>query len=178
MATLSYNGIVYTVDHAVKGTDFIRCYDIDGTLLVAFNGVTDFSGFTFDGTYMEPEQCFEEACNNVKFHEGTLKMADGTPLQPSDYGVIMKSTIVEATLKWSSWKGSDVPYTYTLEVEGVTDTSNQEVLPAIDITTRQLQALQAANIQDGGQSTNAITLKAYGHKPPIDLPIRIVKRSD
>lgn len=88
------------------------------------------------------------------------------------------SETVTATLLAASWTGDAAPYTYTLAVSGVTATSNQEVLPALNITVEQLEALQSANIQDGGQAANTMTLKAYGDKPTIDLPIRVIKRGD
>ena len=74
------------------------------------------------------------------------------------------SNIKTATLSASSWSGDSAPYTYTLAVNGVTATSNQELLPALNITEEQLTALQAANIQDGGQAANSITLTAFGDK--------------
>lgn len=88
------------------------------------------------------------------------------------------STTVTATLAASGWSGSAAPYTYTLTVSGVTTTSYQEIIPALNITAAQLAALQAANIQDGGQAVNTVTLKAFGTKPTIDLPIRVIKRGD
>lgn len=88
------------------------------------------------------------------------------------------SETVTAALLAASWTGDAAPYSYTLTVSGVTATSNQEVLPALNITAEQLEALQGANIQDGGQAANSMTLKAYGDKPTIDLPIRVIKRGD
>ena len=88
------------------------------------------------------------------------------------------SETVTATLLAASWTGDAAPYSYALTVSGVTATSNQEVLPALNITAEQLEALQGANIQDGGQAANSMTLKAYGDKPTIDLPIRVIKRGD
>lgn len=88
------------------------------------------------------------------------------------------SETVAATLLATSWTGDSAPYTYTLAVTGVTATSNQELLPALNITSEQLTALQAANIQDGGQTANTIILKAFGDKPTIDLPIRVILRGD
>ena len=85
---------------------------------------------------------------------------------------------VTATLSASSWTGDSAPYTYTLEVADVTNISNQELLPALNITEEQLTALQAANIQDGGQSAYTIVLKAFGDKPTIDIPIRVIVRGD
>ena len=88
------------------------------------------------------------------------------------------SETVMATLLAASWTGDATPYGYTLTVSGVTATSNQEVLPALNITAEQLRSLQSANIQDGGQAANTMTLKAYGDKPTVDIPIRVIKRGD
>ena len=88
------------------------------------------------------------------------------------------SETITATLLAASWTGAFTPYTYTLAVNGVTANSNQELLPALTITEEQLTALQAANIQDGGQAANSVTLTAFGDKPTIDLPIRVIVRGD
>lgn len=94
----------------------------------------------------------------------------------TDYAGI--SETVTATLLAASWTGTSAPYSYALTVSGVTATSNQEVLPALNITVEQLETLQSANIQDGGQAANTVTLKAFGDKPTIDLPIRVILRGD
>ena len=87
-----------------------------------------------------------------------------------------KSTTVSTTLTAASWTGASAPYSYSLTVSGVTNASNQEVLPSLTITAEQLEALQGANIQDGGQATNSITIKAFGEVPTIDIPIRVIVR--
>lgn len=93
-----------------------------------------------------------------------------------DYAAV--STIVTATLLSSRWTGTSAPFVYELSVSGVTASSNQEVLPATTVTADQLTAIQSANIVDGGQETGKIILKAFGDKPTIDLPIRIILRGD
>ena len=95
-------------------------------------------------------------------------------LDADDVGAAKKSVIVFGNLLASSW----VDGGYILSVSGVTETSNQEILPTIDITAEQLEALQAANIQDAGQGTAQILLKAFGSVPSIDIPIRIILRGD
>lgn len=89
-----------------------------------------------------------------------------------------KSTIQNKTLSSASWVGSVSPYTYTLSVTGITATSVQEILPTTDITEEELTALLGATLQDGGQSAGSITLKAWGEKPTIDIPIRVILRGD
>lgn len=87
---------------------------------------------------------------------------------------VSKSTVISTTLTASGW----VNGAYILTVDGVTVSSNQEILPAVGITAEQLEALQSANVQDGGQTAGNITLKAYGEVPTIDIPIRVIKRGD
>ena len=89
-----------------------------------------------------------------------------------------KSTVVNKTLLVSNWSGTSVPYRYELAVDGVTKTSNQEIMPADGITDEQMYHLQGANLQDGGQDTNKIVLEAFGVKPSIDIPIKIIMRKD
>lgn len=89
-----------------------------------------------------------------------------------------KTTTVDAVLLADGWVGDEVPCAYELQIKGVTDTSNQEIVPALSITEEQLAALQGANIQDGGQSSGTLIIKAYGEVPAMDIPIRINLRSD
>lgn len=77
MATLTFLDETFEVDHAVKGDDYIHGYDADSKMIVSFEGVSDFSGFIYDGTYMDPGDCLAEACNDVKYCGGFLKTADG-----------------------------------------------------------------------------------------------------
>ena len=92
-------------------------------------------------------------------------------------GKILRDMIVgketSVTLLAASWSGDSAPYTYSLTVSGVTSTSANDLNPSLSITSEQLEALQLANIVDGGQSTDTIVLKAYGTKPTIDIPIRV-----
>ena len=107
-------------------------------------------------------------------HADSHKTGGSDALSPADIGAAAKAVIVTATLAANGWSNG----AYILTVSGVTTTSNQEILPAVDITAGQLEALQAANIQDGGQAAGNITLKAYGDVPTIDIPIRVIKRGD
>lgn len=107
-------------------------------------------------------------------HAASHKTGGSDALTPADIGAAAKATIVTATLAANGWADG----AYILTVDDVTATSNQEILPAVNITAEQLEALQGANIQDGGQTAGNITLKAYGDVPTIDIPIRIIKRGD
>ena len=119
----------------------------------------------------ETDALIAEHTNNTDIH---VTAADKTNWN----GKAGKSTTVTATLLSARWTGDAAPYLYVLAVEGITAKSNQEVLPGLDITTEQLEALQGANIQDGGQAAGSITLKAFGDVPTIDIPIRVIVRGD
>ena len=47
---------------------------------------------------------------------------------------------------------------------------------ASTVTAEQLDAYINAKIVDGGQAANSITLKAFGDKPEIAIPIKVVVR--
>lgn len=85
-----------------------------------------------------------------------------------------KSVLHEASLLAAGW----VDTAYTLVLSGVQSTSAVEILPALITTEDQLEALQKANLQDGGQAEGTITLHAFGNVPVIDLPIRVIVRGD
>lgn len=87
---------------------------------------------------------------------------------------VATGTALSVTLASASWTGTAAPYTYTISNSAITATSTQELSPATDITADQLSALQAANIIDGGQAAGSMTLKAFGEKPSVDIPVRII----
>lgn len=126
--------------------------------------------------------CTQGTWNTTKYEAATTKHASAhatggsDPITPASIGAAPISTTTEATLAAASWSGNSAPYTYTLTVNGVTDTSTQEIVFATSINLEQLTAGQNANIQDGGQSANTIVLKAWGEKPTVDLPIRVIMR--
>lgn len=116
-------------------------------------------------------------------HEGnSVTSIKGIPTPTTDTGAANKAyvdsklggTTLSVTLASASWTGDSAPYTYTVSNSAITATSTQELSPATSITADQLTALQAANIIDGGQAAGSMTLKAFGEKPSIDIPVRII----
>lgn len=85
-----------------------------------------------------------------------------------------KSTLLTMTLRASAWFDG----LNDLFIEDLPADSIVEVLPGLDITAEELEALQAANLQDGGQQYGQITLKAFGEVPTISIPIRVIVRGD
>ena len=85
---------------------------------------------------------------------------------------LLDSITKSFTLSASSWSSGS----YTISDSLITDSSNQEILPATTITAAQYNALSKAQIIDAGQSAEKLTLKALGTVPTINIPIRIIFR--
>lgn len=88
MATFTFESTAYSVDHAVKGSDYIHCYDESGVCIASFEGIKDFSAFSYSGTYMSPDACAEEPCNGVMCVDNTLKTRGGTVLTAASIGAV------------------------------------------------------------------------------------------
>lgn len=90
-----------------------------------------------------------------------------------------KSKVLSYTLNSSGWKGSAAPFTFALNnVSGVTANNNVELVVPNNISLEQVESYQSASIVTGTQAANLITLKAFGEKPTIDLPITVIVRGD
>ena len=154
------NGIPVEIQYEIKSSVPSDAEFTDTTYSAYENGnaglikLYDSFGDNTDGAMTQ------EAINNV-----SSTMAD-------------KSVVVNTTLLALNWSGTSIPYEYELELDGVTATSHQEIMPADDITDEQLYHMQGANLQDGGQSVGKIVLNAFAVKPQIDIPIKIIMRKD
>ena len=91
-----------------------------------------------------------------------------------------KSVLATAVLNRNNWSNN----VYTLSgsdvaaLSAVTAQSAWEILPGLSATDAQIEALQSANLLDGGQAAGSITIRAKNGAPTIDLPIRIILRGD
>lgn len=55
---VSVYGDAYECAQAERGPDFVRLYDADGALMIAFAGIRDFAGYSIEGgewTEVTPE---------------------------------------------------------------------------------------------------------------------------
>lgn len=163
MPTLTFNGESFTVNHAVKGADFIHGYDDDSILIVSFEGISDFSAFTYDGTYMEPEHCLAEGCNVVKYVGGKWQTSEGKPL-------LRAATITFPTASWVD-NGNEI-FTQNVTVEGGT----ANTLVSLQPTDEQMLAL----IEDGvsflkvDNDDGTFTAKAGSEAPSVDMTIQAI----
>ena len=79
MATVTYNNESFICTTALKGTDYIHLLDASGHMIVAFDGVVDFSGFSIsDGDWTSPRDV--DLCSIAVIEDdGTLGESRFTP---------------------------------------------------------------------------------------------------
>ena len=141
MATLKFNGSSYTVDHAVKGSNYIHGYDSAGIKIVGFEGVVDFSPFQYDAQYLSPESCLEDPNNSVKFHDNRLMRPNGQTVSTSFY--------TEVTVPNTGWTRANTAYRlYISGIDGLLSTDT----PIVDVVTTQADV-----------DANKLTLEAWSH---------------
>ena len=87
----------------------------------------------------------------------------------------INSKIQSVTLQASSWSGSASPFIYVIGLSsiGLTANSQIDISPGINASNDQYKALLSASLCGGSISGNNLTIKAFGQKPSIDIPIVI-----
>lgn len=109
------------------------------------------------------------------FYGGAQSLTDEQKAQArTNMGALGKSALHAVTLLAASWSSG----LYVVSLSDITATCPVEILPAQTITAAQLNALQAANMQENAQAAGSITLKAFGTVPAINIPIRLIVRGD
>lgn len=146
------------------------------------------AGEQITGTYTAPVTSVNGQTGDVEVKAVLYEQQTLTETQQgrarSNIGAAQKAGLTEFTLLATEWVSAPSNDQYGCKAyyrvvrSGVSTTSIQEIIPGAPITAELLAALQAANIQDGGQEEGAFTLAAYGEVPTIDLPIRIILRGD
>ena len=76
-------------------------------------------------------------------------------------------------LSSSTWFGTGAPYTYLINIEKLTASSEVSIIIDDDITAEEYTAFKAAdiNITSSSIGEGVLTLKAFGELPTIDIPI-------
>ena len=81
MATVMYRDISFECETAIKGENYIHLLDAEGTMIAAFDGVSEFSAFSItDGDWVDPtpeSECFLAVIkDDGSIGKGTHKCCD------------------------------------------------------------------------------------------------------
>lgn len=78
----------------------------------------------------------------------------------------------------TEWSGTSAPYTQKFTYIGIGSTSVIEISLPSTATSEQVEQFNALVLQDGGQTANTFTLKAFGTKNTVPIPIGVIVRRD
>lgn len=78
----------------------------------------------------------------------------------------------------TEWSGTSAPYTQKFTYSGIGSTSVIEISLPPTATSEQVEQFNALVLQDGGQTANTFTLKAFGTKNTVPIPIGVIVRRD
>lgn len=95
-------------------------------------------------------------------------------LEIDEVAAKLESRVKELTLTAASWSDG----TYTIADKLITATSNQEILPPLNVTADQLKVLTAAQLIDAEQSKGQMKIKALGKVPATDVTVRVIFRGE
>ena len=84
------------------------------------------------------------------------------------------SKSVITTLLYTSWVGTEAPYTQTITVTGLTANQNGTISIAQTATAEQRAAARDAMLTVTGQAANSLTITADGEMPVEDIPVCII----
>lgn len=85
-----------------------------------------------------------------------------------------KDQSAAATLVSANWTGTSAPYSYKISNSKILANSNVDVSIASSATNAQALAYVAGAFIPGVVAAGSVTIKAYGKKPKVDIPIAIL----
>lgn len=172
MALVTYLGESYECSVALKGDDYIRLLDASGAMIVSFEGVSDFAGFSIsDGDWTIPAK--DHDCHVAVIREDG-SIGKGGHRCCTLAGFFRGESV---TLPASGWQESTIAAAeQTIQVDGMT----AEFRPLVELdmsgaTADNGEALQVAWGAIGRvvSGDGTLTFYAYGSAPDIDLPVFI-----
>jgi hypothetical protein len=84
------------------------------------------------------------------------------------------ASTVTGTLTASAWTGTSAPYSQDVTVNGVTSTNGVLFDLGMSISDAQLTSALDGKLRATAQTTNKVTIKAFGDKPAIDIPVQFL----
>lgn len=78
----------------------------------------------------------------------------------------------------TTWVGSSAPYTQVLSNSAIEADSVVEISLASSASVTQAEAYMNLGLQDGGQTDGSLTLRCFGDKNTVTIPLNIVIRRD
>lgn len=172
MAIVTHGGIEYPCSTALRGADYVHLLNENGKMIVAFDGVTDFTGFAItDGSWSIPAS--DNDCHVAVVREDG-NIGKGNHKCCMLVGFFKGESI---TLPASGWAESTIATAeQTIPVEGMT----AEIRPLAELDMSSATADNGEDLQAAWGSVGRVvsgdgtlTFYAYGGTPDLDLQVII-----
>lgn len=167
----------YLADHPVSNVDSVARTGIEElkTALQSKVNVVSGKGLSSNDYTNADKQKVSAIPDNPKY---TDTVYDDTGIINQISAKANRYRMKNVTVTASNWKTSGSMFTNTIQVTGVTASSDIQILPSSTITYEQAIAWNSAMVLTATQTTNSITLKAFREKPTINIPITVLIGSD
>ena len=157
--------------YIVNAAGYVKSVSFGATITCGGVNCAEYTG-VIPEDYDSLEAWYLAECENLyrwKIVNGNLTLDDeAEPPVPDAKHVIAPITIGTA------WAGSAAPYTQTINLGCVRPNSIVEIALPATATVEEVKAFQRLNLQDGGQADGSITLRAFGAKNTIEIPVNVV----
>ena len=100
---------------------------------------------------------------------GGISAHDVEPIAEDEVEVIEKAVVLTV----SGWEGETSPYLQVVFVEGMTDDTDGFVFVSEGASDEQYNAAVYASLRKVAQGTDYISIKAYGERPSVDIPLTV-----
>lgn len=161
----------YIVDAAsyVKNISFGGFISCGGVNCAEYTGAIPEGYDNLEGWYFAER----EHLYRWKIVDGNLTIDEEAQAPDPDAKYIVRTVNIGTT-----WTGTAAPYTQTIALACVKANSIVEISLPSTATIEQVEAFLELNLQDGGQAAGSITLRAFGSKNSIEIPVNVIVRSD
>lgn len=166
--------------------NWMLCIDSKGNDFLALETSIDerFSAVTEELNSLKEADNTNNEENAAKFDQVNQKASElqasitenANQITALQNGKADKPVSINASITAANWTGDGAPYTNTIAVEGVTETSVIDIVLPDSLTSEHITAYQEAQIFNGSQAEGSITLNCWGIVPLIDLPVIVIIR--
>lgn len=157
--------------YIINAAGYVKNVIFGGLLTCGGVNCTEYTGAIPEG-YDSLEEWYLAECESLyrwKIVNGNLTVDDDAETPVPD----AKHVIATATIG-QTWVGTSAPYTQTIPLDCVRESSIIEIALPSTATAAEVKAFQALNLQDGGQTAGAFNLRAFGTLNKIAIPVNVV----
>ena len=156
--------------YIVDASGFVKNISFGGLISCGGVNCAEYTGVIPEG-YDSLEEWFLAECEHLyrwKIVGGNLISDDEAEAPPPDAKHVVTTAVIGTT-----WTGTAAPYTQTIPMSCVRANSIVEISLPATTTVAELEAFQELNLQDGGQADGSFTLRAFGSKNAIEIPVNV-----